>query len=72
MKSETISNLTNKFDRGGKKYLFAVMKNVVQLSRSIGNSVFNLFFNCFFDDDFLGFWTVNNFEPLHRYSSSIK
>ena len=29
------------------KYLFTVMENVAQFSRSIENSVFNLFFNFF-------------------------
>ena len=72
MKCETALDFTNKFSWCGKKYLFTAMQNVVQFSRSIGTSVFNLFSNYFFNDNFLGFWAVNNFVTLHMYSRSIK
>ena len=45
MEVRSALNLTKKFDWSGKKYLFTVMKNVVEFSSSIGNSVFNFFFN---------------------------
>ena len=66
------STLKKKFEWSGKKYSFTVIENVVQSSRSIGDSLFNLFFNLFFNDNFLGFWMVNNFETSHIYSRSIK
>ena len=47
IKCETTLNLTKKFDWSGKKYLLTVMENLVQFSRSIGNSVFNVFFKYF-------------------------
>ena len=66
------SILQSKLNWSGKKYLLTVMKNVGQFSRSIGSSGFNLFFNLFFDDNFCGFWMVNNFKTLHIYLRSLK
>ena len=72
LKGETAFNLTKIFDPIGKKCLSSAIKNVVQFSRRIENSALNLSFNFFFNDNFLGFWMVNNFETSHMYSTSIK
>ena len=72
MKCETAFKLTKKFDSSGKKYSFTMSENVVNFLRSIGNPVFNLFFNFCFNDNFLEFSVVNNFETSHMYSRSIK
>ena len=66
------STLQKKFDWSGKEYLSTVMENVGQFSHIRGNSVLNLFFNFVFNDNFFWFCTVNNFETLHMYQSSIK
>ena len=72
MKCYTAFNLTKNFEWSVMKYLFTVMKNVLQFSRSIGNSMINLFFDFFLNDNILGFWIVNNFKTLHMYLKSIK
>ena len=48
------------------------MENVVLFSGSLGNYVFNLFLNSIFNNNFVGFWMVNNFETLNMYSRSIE
>ena len=64
-------NLKKKIDRSSKKYLLTVMENIVQFSRRIENFIFDLFFNFFFNDNFLGFRLVSNFETSRMYLRSI-
>ena len=63
MKCQTPFNQAIKFYSNRKKYLFTMMENIVQCLTS---------FQSFFNDIFLGFWLVNNFETSHMYWRSVK
>ena len=51
------------------KDLFIAIKNAVEFFRNIGNLVYERFL---FNDDFLGFYVVNNSDTFHKHSRSIE